>query len=208
MIEKIQYITQDNAHLSHVEQASAMFDNGIKWVQLRMKDADRKTIFLQAEKIMQQAEKYGAMLILNDAVDLAKELGIKAIHLGLKDMPIDKARKMLGYDVVIGGTANTFEQVQLQMERGADYVGVGPFRFTTTKKNLSPVLGLEGYKILLSEMKKERIDIPVFVVGGVTIADIEPLKQVGVEHFAISGELLNLYLEDGNLNKLINNIRT
>lgn len=194
MITTIQYITQDHPTISHSEQALAMFKNGIKMVQLRMKDADEKSIIAEAEKIQKYAQEYDAVFLLNDSVDLAKKLGVKAVHLGLNDMPINEARAILGDDVMIGGTANTFEQIQLQVSRGADYVGVGPFRFTTTKKNLSPTLGLDGYKILLEQMKNANISIPLFAVGGITMADIEGLKKVGVEHFAISGDLLKMCL--------------
>ena len=71
-------------------------------------------------------------------------------------MPIDQARQILGEAFIIGGTANTFEDVVQHYRAGADYLGIGPFRFTTTKKNLSPVLGLEGYSSILSQMKYGR----------------------------------------------------
>ena len=77
-------------------------------------------------------------------------LDVDGVHLGKKDMPIDQARQILGEAFIIGGTANTFEDVVQHYRAGADYLGIGPFRFTTTKKNLSPVLGLEGYSSILS----------------------------------------------------------
>ncbi len=206
MIEKVQYITQDNAQLSHSEQALMMFKNGIKWVQLRMKNTSEDVILAEAKKIMTYAEHYEGTLILNDSVKLAKELGVRIIHLGISDMPIDEARAILGPEVIIGGTANTFDQVKLQVERGADYVGVGPFRFTTTKKNLSPTLGLEGYKTLIDKMKACNIDIPLFAVGGVKLDDVEVLNAVGVNCFAISGDLLHSCL-DGNM-QAFQNLRT
>jgi thiamine-phosphate pyrophosphorylase len=194
-LNKVQYITQDNAQLSHSEQALAMFKHGISWVQLRMKEASEEDIVAEAKQILKHAEAHGGTLILNDSVELAKRLGVKAVHLGLNDMPIDEARQVLGKDVIIGGTANTLEQVKLQVERGADYVGVGPFRFTTTKKNLSPTLGLEGYEKLLAQMKKEGLSIPLFAVGGITTKDMDSLEDVGVGHFAMSGEVLRCHLE-------------
>ena len=74
-------------------------------------------------------------------------------------MPIDQARQLLGEAFIIGGTANTFEDVVQHYRAGADYLGIGPFRFTTTKKNLSPVLGLEGYTAILSQMKEANIEL-------------------------------------------------
>lgn len=199
-MNKIQYITQDNTELSHSEQALAMFKHGVKWVQLRMKKASVEEIALEAKQIMVYAEQYDGLLILNDDVTMAKELGVKAVHVGLNDMPINEARQLLGSDVIIGGTANTFEQIKLQIERGADYVGVGPYQFTTTKKNLSPTVGLSGYTSLLKAMEQEDIKTPLFAVGGIGLSDISQLKEVGVEHFAISGAMLDYYLKNAHLN--------
>lgn len=87
-------------------------------------------------------------------------------------MPIAEARQILGKDFIIGGTANTFEDVQMHYQAGADYIGCGPFRFTTTKKNLSPILGLEGYKAIVSQMKTAGINLPIVAIGGITYDDI------------------------------------
>lgn len=201
LIENVQYITQDDNKLSHAYQAKAMFRMGVKWVQLRMKDASEAEIIEEANKILQYAEKDGGTLILNDSVELAQKLGVKAVHLGLNDMPIDEARAILGPDVIIGGTANTFDQILLQVSRGADYVGVGPFRFTTTKKNLSPTLGLDGYYKLLQQMKEADINLPVFAVGGITMNDVVDLKTTGINHFAISGDLLKV-INTGNIDSM------
>lgn len=90
-------------------------------------------------------------------------------------MPVAEARKMLGKDFIIGGTANTFEDVKMHYEARADYIGCGPFRFTTTKKNLSPVLGLEGYRSIVSQMKEAGIHLPIVAIGGIT-SKIFPLS--------------------------------
>jgi thiamine-phosphate pyrophosphorylase len=73
---------------------------------------------------------------------------------------------------------------------GADYLGIGPFRFTTTKKNLSPVLGLEGYSSILSQMKEANIEIPVVAIGGITYEDIPAILHTGVNGIALSGTIL------------------
>lgn len=79
-------------------------------------------------------------------------------------MPIAEARQILGKDFIIGGTANTFEDVQMHYQAGADYIGCGPFRFTTTKKSLSPILGLEGYQAIVSQMKTAGINLPIVAI--------------------------------------------
>ena len=113
------------------------------------------------------------------------------VHLGLKDMPVDEARRILGPEVIIGGTANTIEDVVMHAQRGANYIGCGPFRFTTTKEKLSPILGLEGYRNITAEMKKRGICLPIVAIGGITRADIPEIMQTGVTGIALSGTILN-----------------
>ena len=114
-----------------------------------------KQVALQLKPLCKEHE---AILVLDDHVELVKKLEVDGVHLGKKDMPIDQARQILGEAFIIGGTANTFEDVVQHYRAGADYLGIGPFRFTTTKKNLSPLLGLEGYASILSQMKEANIE--------------------------------------------------
>ena len=105
-------------------------------------------------------------------------------------MPIAEARKILGNNFIIGGTANTFENIRMHYKAGADYIGCGPFRFTTTKKNLSPILGLKGYADIVSQMRKENINLPIVAIGGITKEDIPSLMGTGITGIAISGSIL------------------
>ena len=89
-----------------------------------------------------------------------KRQGADGVHLGKLDMPIKEARERLGKDFIIGGTANTFEDIRQHAADGADYIGCGPFRFTTTKRKLSPILGLDGYHSILTQMREKGITIP------------------------------------------------
>ena len=112
------------------------------------------------------------------------------MHLGKHDMPVAEARRLLGNGFIIGGTANTFDDVKMHYEAGADYIGCGPFRFTTTKKNLSPILGLEGYRRIVSQMKEAGINLPIVAIGGITREDIPAILQTGVTGVALSGTIL------------------
>ena len=132
-----------------------------------------------------------ATFIIDDRVELVKELHADGVHLGKNDMSIGEARKILGDDYIIGGTANTFEDVKALAAAGADYIGCGPFRFTTTKEKLSPVLGLEGYRQIVNEMKVHHINIPIVAIGGITKEDIPEIMKTGVTGIAISGSILN-----------------
>ncbi|MDA3823989.1 MAG: thiamine phosphate synthase [Bacteroidales bacterium] len=190
-IANIQYITQDNDSLTHAQQAKLMYENGISWVQIRMKNASKEAIVAQAEEAMHYAQQYNGTLIINDDVDICLQVGAHGVHVGLKDISVAEAKAQLGPDKIVGGTANTIDDIELHTKKGADYLGLGPFRFTTTKKNLSPVLGLDGYKHLVEEMRKRNITIPVVAVGGILLEDIAAIQATGLFGVAISSSLLS-----------------
>ncbi len=189
-IANIQYISQDHPQLSHAEQAKLMFENGVNWVQIRMKNASKEEFIAEAEKAMVYAREFDGILLINDHIDICQQVGAHGVHVGLSDMSVAEARAILGDDAIIGGTANTIDDIELHLKNGADYVGLGPFRFTTTKKNLSPIIGLDGYKKLVEEMKKRNITIPVVAVGGITMDDIADIQATGLYGVAISSALL------------------
>ena len=146
----------------------------------------------------------GATFIIDDRVELVKELGADGVHLGKNDMPISEARKVLGSAFIIGGTANTFEDVKAHYEASANYIGCGPFRFTTTKKNLSPVLGLEGYRHIVEQMEEANIHLPIVAIGGITAEDIPAIMQTGVTGIALSGTILHAEKPIDEMKKIIN----
>lgn len=187
----IQFITHSNERYDHVEGAKLALQGGCRWVQLRMKDAMEIDFLRAAKKIRRLCDEYHATFILDDHVEWVGLTGADGVHIGKNDMPVDEARKMLGRNRIIGGTANTFEDVERLSRQGADYIGCGPFRFTTTKKNLSPVLGLEGYRSITAQMKAHDIQLPIVAIGGVLHQDIPAIMQTGVTGIAVSGAILN-----------------
>lgn len=187
----IQFITHSNERYDHVEGAKLALQGGCRWIQLRMKDAMETDFLRAAKKIRRLCDEYHATFILDDHVEWVGLTGADGVHLGKNDMPVDEARKMLGRGRIIGGTANTFEDVERLFRRGADYIGCGPFRFTTTKKNLSPVLGLEGYRSITAQMKAHDIQLPIVAIGGILHQDIPAIMQTGVTGIAVSGAILN-----------------
>ncbi|MNE76174.1 Thiamine-phosphate synthase [compost metagenome] len=120
-------------------------------------------------------------------MEIAKEIDADGVHLGLTDTSVAEARKILGPTKIIGGTANTLDDVLQRIEEKCDYVGLGPFRFTTTKEKLSPILGLEGYKQIVSELTGRQVSIPIYAIGGIELIDLEDLKHTGVYGVAVSG---------------------
>ena len=193
-IEDLQYITRDSDQYTHAEQAKLMFENGVKWVQIRMKNSSDSEILAQSEEALSYAIKNNGTLIINDSIEVAKRINAHGVHLGLTDTPVNEARNYLGDDFIIGGTANTLNDILMQVLRGADYIGFGPFRFTTTKKKLSPVIGLNGYSQRCKALKDLQIDIPIIAVGGVTTEEIQAIKESGLFGVAISEALLQPWL--------------
>lgn len=187
----IQFITHSNERYDHVSGAKLALQGGCRWIQLRMKDAMEIDFLRAAKKIRRLCDEYHATFILDDHVEWVGLTGADGVHLGKNDMPVDEARKMLGRNRIIGGTANTFEDVERLSRQGADYIGCGPFRFTTTKKNLSPVLGLEGYRSITAQMKAHDIQLPIVAIGGILHQDIPAIMQTGVTGIAVSGAVLN-----------------
>ena len=186
-----QFISHSNAKHSHLEGIKLALEGGCRWIQLRMKDADEKTFVETAKKVRQLCSEYHATFIVDDRVEHVKAVGADGVHLGKNDMSIDEARKMLGSRFIIGGTANTLEDVERIYKSGADYIGCGPFRFTTTKKNLSPMLGLEGYKNIVKGMRQRKIALPLVAIGGILPNDVCDIMKTGVTGVAVSGAILN-----------------
>ena len=186
----VQFITHYTERYSYLDSVRIALEGGCRWIQLRMKEASIKEILPIAKEAISLCRIYDATFIIDDFVELAKQIKADGVHLGKNDMPIAEARKILGKDFVIGGTANTFEDVQMLHEAGADYIGCGPFRFTTTKKNLSPIIGLEGYQQIISQMKANNISLPLIAIGGITKEDIPSLMQTGISGVALSGSIL------------------
>lgn len=186
----VQFISHHTDRYSYLDSIALALEGGCKWVQLRMKgatDDEVRPIALQAQQMCRDAQ---ATFIIDDRVALVKEIGADGVHLGKGDMPIAEARSVLGKDFIIGGTANTFDDVKAHFEASADYIGCGPFRFTTTKERLSPFLGLQGYKDIVAQMKQHGINIPIVAIGGITAEDIESIMQTGVTGIALSGAVL------------------
>lgn len=186
----LQFITHQTERYSYLDSARMALEGGCRWIQLRMKEAPPEEVERVASLLKPLCKTHGAILILDDHVELTKKLEVDGVHLGKTDMPVEEARRILGEAFIIGGTANTFEDVRMHVAAGADYLGIGPFRFTTTKKNLSPVLGLEGYTSIMNRMQEAGIRIPVVAIGGITHDDIPAILQTGVNGIALSGAIL------------------
>lgn len=204
---RLQFITHFTERYTYADSAMMALEGGCRWIQLRMKDVGEDEIERVARLILPECRRRDAVFVIDDHVELALRVGADGVHLGKNDMPVDEARRLAGGNFVIGGTANTFEDVQRLAAQGADYIGCGPFRFTTTKKNLAPMLGIEGYKDILARMKEHGITLPLVAIGGITCGDIPRLMAVGVSGIALSGSVLRAGQPVEEMRKVVNELK-
>jgi thiamine-phosphate pyrophosphorylase len=198
----LQFITNYQSKLSHIEQVQKAIEGGVKWIQYRPKDVSSEEIEFEAEQIIEICKSNEIKIIINDNVSIAHKLNADGVHLGKNDMEVAQARKVLGNEKIIGGTANNFEDIKALIEKGVDYVGLGPFRFTNTKKNLSPIIGIEGYEKIISQLQAENLQIPIVAIGGIGVEDIKSILNTGIDGIAVS----SLISESGNFEKIVNSI--
>ena len=190
-LPKTMFITPNKDSKNIIKDCEQVLQHGIRFIQLRMKEASNDEVIEVANYLRPLCNRYCALLTVDDRIDLLHTNLFDGVHLGKNDMPIKEAKKITSNRFLLGATCNTIEDILQAIKHGADYLGIGPYRFTTTKKNLSPILGLEGYKNIIERLNKENINIPFYAIGGIDIEDLVPLKQTGVYGVALSGTITN-----------------
>jgi thiamine-phosphate pyrophosphorylase len=185
-----QFITHCTEKYNYFQSAEMALRGGCKWIQLRMKDADTNEIRQAALRLKPLCKLHNAVFLLNDHVGLCKEIEADGVHLGKEDMHPQKARKILGENFIIGSTCNTYKDIENLKDKLINYIGLGPFRFTDTKKNISHILGIEGCQHIVNECNKNKIHIPIVAIGGITADDISSILQTGIKGVAISSAIL------------------
>jgi thiamine-phosphate pyrophosphorylase len=188
---KLQYISQGDTQEEQLNNIQKALEFGCRWIQLRFKKANTETLEQTALLAKELCQKFDAIFIINDHVALAKKIDADGVHLGLTDTSIKEARELLGDKKIIGGTANSYEDVIQRYHERCNYVGLGPYKFTITKEKLSPIVGLEGYKEIISKLENKGVEIPIFAIGGILEEDIDPILNSGIYGIAVSGLITN-----------------
>lgn len=187
----LQFITHPSDKYSIAEELQMAIEGGCQWVQLRMKDASEEEIRQTALEIIPMCQENGTFLIIDDHVSLVNDLKVSGVHLGKEDMDPLEAREILGPHAIIGITANTADDIIKYKGKDVDYVGLGPFRFTTTKKKLAPQLGIEGYRDIVEKVRAAGVELPIVAIGGIVLDDIDALMATGINGIAMSGAIIN-----------------
>lgn len=188
-LPKIMFITPNKTKEEIIKECNIVLQEGIKFIQLRMKEASNDEILEVAKQIRPVCDKHCAILTVDDKIELLKSNLFDGVHLGKNDMPIKQAKQITQNKYLLGATCNTIQDVQKAIENGADYLGIGPYKYTTTKQNLAPILGLEGYQDIIKNMRDKNLNIPFYAIGGITLEDLLPLKEIGIFGIALSGAI-------------------
>lgn len=187
----LQFITNNSDKYSIAEEVQMALEGGCRWIQLRMKGASDEEVMETAAQLIEMCRENNAFLIVDDRVNVVNELKVSGVHLGKEDMDPIEARELLGPDAIIGVTANSAADIIKYKGKDIDYIGLGPFRHTTTKEKLAPILGLEGYREIVKDVREAGIEFPIVAIGGITLEDVEPLMKTGVNGIAVSGAIIN-----------------
>ena len=182
------FVTHATTTAETLLQTDLVLRNGLADViELRMKNVPWETFLATARETLALCRGYEVPLLINDRVDIALIIGADGVHLGQGDMSPVEARRLLGVHALIGLTCNTSTDLASARTLPIDYVGIGPFRFTTTKQKLAPILGLEGYRAL----QLHTYPLPAYAIGSVRPDDIPDLYALGLYGVAMSSSLIH-----------------
>ena len=181
---RLQFLTLDASPHSHREQARLALEGGVQWIQLRAKNLPEPEWIQVAQEVAHLCKDFGATFIINDSPIVAYEVEADGVHLGPHDCSPAEARKILGEYAIIGVTLNNLKHLDVLKSARVDYAGVGPVRFTPSKRNLAPVHTDESLKELINKAA-----VPCYAIGGVTALDWAHLSSLGAHGIAVSGAI-------------------
>lgn len=168
-----------------VALAETLLDAGARLMQLRLKDAPGRDFLAAARAIAELCRKRGAILIVNDRVDIAILADAHGVHLGQTDLPLEAARRIAGPTMMIGISTHNLEQARAAENGGADYIGFGPMYPGGLKSN--PVgMGLDSLRAIRAAVK-----IPIVAIGGITEARVPEILADGADAAAIITDVVN-----------------
>ncbi|MDD3150190.1 MAG: thiamine phosphate synthase [Candidatus Gastranaerophilales bacterium] len=189
LMDKKLYLVTDSSKFSTEDEflnavASAL-KGGVQIIQLREKTANAKIIINLGRKVRELCSLYNALFIINDRIDIAQIIDADGVHIGQDDVDIEYAREILGENKIIGLSTHSPEQAIDAVNRGADYIGVGPV-FTTPTKPGRQSVGLEYV-----EWASKNIDIPWFAIGGIDLENINDVINSGASRIAVVRAIIN-----------------
>ena len=186
----------NNSLYKQVEDA---IKGGATFIQLREKNLSYEKFLEEAKKIKEITDKYGVPFVINDNVEIAKEIDADGVHVGQSDTEAKRAREILGKDKIIGISAGNLKEAIDAEKNGADYIGIGAMFHTDTKSDATSVTFEEAKEIT------GKVNIPVVAIGGINSENILSLKGTGVDGVAVISAIFsheNIYDATHKLRKL------
>jgi thiamine-phosphate diphosphorylase len=180
MLRGLYVITDPHLGGGHLMGARAALQGGARIIQLRDKEATTRQLVEYAQSLRTLTREYGALLIINDRLNVALAVEADGVHLGQDDLPVALARRIGGERLIIGVSAETVEEALRAEADGADYLGVGPMFATDTKPDAGVPVGPERLRAI-----KERVSIPVFGIGGITLQNAPQVLMAGADGICV-----------------------
>ena len=172
---------------SHIEQVQIACQAGANWIQYRCHSKSDDEMLEELGQLAVICDDWGATLIVTDHYHLLDRADVQGVHLEDMEADFGQIREIITEEKTLGASANSMDDVRRIFSSGVvDYIGCGPFSTTKTKPNNYPVLGVEGYKELVAEMKQHEIGIPLLAVGGIKLEDTDLIIATGVYGIAVS----------------------
>ena len=191
-LPKLYCLTSDHVSFSHSHQVLKFCEAGVRFIQLRSKSLSKIEMLAEVRESVRISRRFQAKLIVNDSIEVAIESDADGVHLGRADKDIADARKFLGETKVIGFTIHSENEITEDVLCNANYIGMGPFRKSKTKTDLSPTLSIDDYCTMI-----QRLDpMPVFLIGGMDIEDFSLSLRLANHGIAVCSALS----EQENLN--------
>ena len=194
------YLITDSQGLSDEEffdRIETALMAGVTMVQLREKELSAREIYQKAVKLKEICRKYNVPLIMNDRLDIALAAGLDGVHLGANDLPIARAREILGESKIIGATAKTVDAAKMAEKDGTDYFGIGAFFATDTKTDALVLTPAEIKEVTSS------VNIPAVGIGGLNAENIEIIENCGLSGAALS----NAVMRSDNTEKTVKELK-
>ena len=187
--DRLMLITLHDSPYSVREQAEAFLLGGGRVLQYRAKGVAREQMLREATALASLCADFEATLIINDFVEIAKIVDADGVHLGLDDAPPLRARVALGNEAIIGATAHSEKELRALVSQPIDYIGLGPYRMTQTKRNLPPPHGAAGIARLVSIARSVGLIAPIFAIGGIDDMDVRDVLNAGCMGVAVSASI-------------------
>ncbi len=187
IVDTLMCLTRDESTLNHYEQVKTFIYAGAKLIQLRSKSLSQGELFHQAKLSAEFCKMHDCILLINDYHQLAKDIDADGVHLGMTDAPVELVRNLLPPEKIIGKTVHSISEAQASISEKPDYIGLGPYRLSSTKKDLQPVLSDEEIKQIINQVSPT----PVFLIGGLTEDDFPLINQFHIQGLALCSSLFS-----------------